>query len=503
MTILDALRDPRLLGALPAFGDLSSWRVWLVVLAAIYGLPLAPADVDVFRELTGRSMYAPPAGGYREVVLSTGRQAGKSRIAGLIGAWEAAQSGGRGEYAVILGQDRTASTRALAGYAFEPFLDDASLFSQAVIGRTQETVSLSTGCTLAVYPCRPASVRGIRARVVLLDELDFMSSPDGRDVAREVVTAARPCVATTGGRIIALSSPGRSGSFFHSMVTRHWGDDSSPVLVVRAPAPTLNPRLSADYLDRMRAEDPDAYRSEVLGEWVDGTSRLFDEQALAASVVAGRRELPPEACTGKLAAFVDPAAGARGGDRFALAIGYRDGAAVRVAALRAWSPPFSPAAVVAEVADLCRSYGLRAVTGDRFAGNVLAEQFRAAGLAYEAASLTASDLYLDAVPVFQSGAVELPDPSCSETAADLMAELRSVVRKPGGAGRDRAEVARGSGRRGHGDLANAVCGLIAALPAKKERPRVAPPVSVGLRRNPWSLMAGQASGPVTFEETAA
>jgi hypothetical protein len=39
VTILDALRDRRLFGALSAFRDLASWNAWRAFLAAVYGLP--------------------------------------------------------------------------------------------------------------------------------------------------------------------------------------------------------------------------------------------------------------------------------------------------------------------------------------------------------------------------------------------------------------------------------------------------------------------------------
>jgi hypothetical protein len=296
-------------------------------------------------------------------------------------------------------------------------------------------------------------------------------------------------VATTGGRIVVLSSPGRVGSAFHSLVTRYHGVEHAPVLVIRAAAHELNLSLGAEYLARM-AEDPIAYESEVNGNWAEGTSQLFDESALSACVVAGLREIPPEACPSRVAAFCDPAAGAKRGDRFAVAFGFRDKDRITIAALRAWDPPFSPAAVVAEVADLCRSYRVKKITSDRFAGNVLAEQFRAHGIECEHAASSASDLYLDALATVQSGSVEFPDPTLSEHAADLIADLRSIVRKNGGA-KDRCEAPRGAGRAGHADLGNAVVGLMSLLPRAKPKPRMVAPVSVGPKRNQWAVYSDQ------------
>ena len=54
MTILEALSDPNLFGALPSFHDLKTWSAWQAFLAAVYGLPMAEAELEVFRAHTGR-----------------------------------------------------------------------------------------------------------------------------------------------------------------------------------------------------------------------------------------------------------------------------------------------------------------------------------------------------------------------------------------------------------------------------------------------------------------
>src|SRR5688572_26279035 len=95
LTIIDALLDRALFGGLPAFRDLTTWRAWLVFLAAVYGLALSnlrpvglPEDeaLRIFQHHTGRSIYHPPSGGYPENICVVGRQSGKTRIAGAIAA---------------------------------------------------------------------------------------------------------------------------------------------------------------------------------------------------------------------------------------------------------------------------------------------------------------------------------------------------------------------------------------------------------------------------------
>lgn len=316
MKILDALHDPEALGSLPAFSDLSTWRPWLAFLKAVYGLPMDVHDLNTFQEHTGRT--APREGGYAEAVAITGRQSGKSAIAALACAFEAATGSVRGTYALLVAQDERGVKRTLFSYAREPFRSVES-FAREVVKETADTLELASGVTLACYPCRPAAVRGVRASIVAVDELAFFVSTEGRPTDREMLRALRPALATTGGKLLILSSPyGQSGALW-DLHRQHYGRVASPVLVWQASAPEMNPTLPADYVARMADDDPEAYRSEVLGEFRAGVASLFDPEALEAVVVPGRRELSPEPGL-RYRAFVDPSGGR--GDAFTLAIGH-------------------------------------------------------------------------------------------------------------------------------------------------------------------------------------
>ncbi len=81
-----------------------------------------------------------------------------------------------------------------------------------------------------------------------------------------MLRALRPTLATTGGKLIVISSPyGQAGALWE-LHRRNFGRDDAPVLVWQATAPQMNPTLSADYLERMQQDDPEGYRAEVLGE---------------------------------------------------------------------------------------------------------------------------------------------------------------------------------------------------------------------------------------------
>jgi hypothetical protein len=100
-----------------------------------------------------------------------------------------------------------------------------------------------------------------------------------------------------------------------------------------------------------------------------------------------------------------------------------------------------------------KSYGLHAVTGDRFSGNFVVDAFRASGVEYRTSERTTSDAYLAMLPIVNAGAVELLDVPA------LLTELRGLERRRGTSGKDRVDHRPGA----HDDTAAACAGLVAAL----------------------------------------
>ena len=473
MTIIEALSDHNLFGGLPAFKDLTTWRAWLVFLRAAYGLRLSADDRVLFQRHTGRSDYRPPPGGWQEVACIVGRQSGKTRIAATVAGFEAAtvaqESDGTELFGLLIAQDQRASVRTLFRYARAPF-ERVPMLQQVLAANTAETLRLSNGCTIAAYPARPAAVRGLRARVAVLDELAFYRSSDNLPIDAEMLRAVRPCLATTGGKLFILSSPYAQTGALYDLHRRHFGRDDSPVLVWQASAPEMNPTLSPDYLQRMAQDDPEAYRSEVLGEFRAGVSTFLDADAIAASVDAGVRERPWVSGLSYVS-FDDPASGS-GADAWTKAIAHREGDRVVLDVLRSWVPPFNPSGAIAESASLSKAYKLRVTTGDRYAPGFVLEGFRVHGLTYTPSVRDRSALYLELLPLVNAGRIRLLDLS------DLLRELRGLERRRGTAGRDRVDHAPGQ----HDDRSNAAAGAL-VLAAGRDDARAAE-----IRR--WALGVG-------------
>jgi hypothetical protein len=465
LTIVDALTSPQLFGGLPAFRSLTTWRTWLVALKALYGLPLDDGEARTFCRCTGRSRYQPRPGGFPEAVFIVGRQAGKSRIVGLLSAFEAMRAprepDGHETYALSIAQDQRSSMRSLFRYSTSPF-DKLPVLRSLVSGQRADAWTLTTGVVLAAMPCRPESVRGLRARFIACDELAYFRSSENLPVDTEMLRACRPCLATTGGKLVTLSSPAGATGALWDLHRQHFGRDDSDVLVWVASAPDMNPTLPRDYVDRMRQNDPDAYRSEVLAEFRQGVSSLFDPSALDAVVLPGVRERLPDPRR-RYAAFVDVSGGRH--DRFAVAVAScePDGIAM-LDALWTWHPPFDPGVVIRDASERLRAYRIDTVTGDRFAAGFVPEAFAAHGVRYEASTRDRSRIYVDTLPMVNAARVRLLD------RPDLLREMRGLERRVSRNGREAVDHVRGS----HDDAANATCGALLAAHGFLTDPRQQP-----------------------------
>jgi hypothetical protein len=440
LTLAAALADRHLLGGLPQFRDLASWQNWIVFSKALDGFPLSPEEQITFCRFTGRAHYAPPPGGWWTGVLVTARQTGKTEFSAKDGAIEALKAEAN-EYVLLFAQDQRASLRTLFKAACEPF-DRIPLFADRVRARRAESLELDNGAVIAAYPCRPQAPRGLRARRITLDEFAFYRNSENLPVDREMLTAVRPCLATTNGKLLIVSSPYAQTGVLYELHRRAYGTDDPTTLVWQAGAIDMNPTLPADYLRRMEADDPDAYRSEVLGEFRGGVSTFFDPAALQACVEAGVRERPPERGR-RYVCGVDPSGGR--GDKFAVAIAHRDGARAVLDVVRTWAPPFNPSGVIAEAGALIKAYGTPLVFGDRYGAEFNAEQFRAQEIVYRMTLMDRSGYYLALLPLVNSERVVLLD------RPDLLREARGLERRRGSAGRDRVDHPPGQ----HDDAINA------------------------------------------------
>jgi hypothetical protein len=225
---------------------------------ATAGLTPDPWQADFLRASCG-------APGVRSLLLCC-RQAGKSTAAAALALWTALLEP---RSLVLL----LSPTLRQSGELFR----DKALRLYAALGQpvgprreTQLELELQNGSRLVSLPESEAGIRGFSGvRLLVIDE----AARVGDDLYR----AVRPMLATSGGGLVALSTPfGRRGWFFDA-----WHGGAGRWSRVRAAADAC-PRITPEFLAEERAElGPLWFRQEYECEFNELTGSLFDAEAVA------------------------------------------------------------------------------------------------------------------------------------------------------------------------------------------------------------------------------
>ncbi|MCO6415136.1 hypothetical protein JYK14_02955 [Siccirubricoccus sp. KC 17139] len=452
MNILEALDDKEIFAS---FFRETSWQPWRAFLKAWAGLgeTMSDEELEVFRKHTGRT--TPPTVPFIESTLIVGRRAGKSRILATIAVYLAAfrdyephlAPGERATVAIIATDRRQARVifRYVAG-----LLKAVPLLADLVEAETSDTVELSNRVTIEIATASWRVTRGYTFAAVLADEAAFWRDENSANPADEILRAIRPGLASIRGAcLLKASSPyGRKGILYNDYRRFH-GKDDARVLVWQAATRDMNPSIPLEVVEEALEEDPAAAAAEWLGQFRDDLSDFVGREVVEACVVDGRHELPPVAGTDYVA-FCDPSGGSS--DSMTLAIAHQEGDVAVLDLVREVRAPFSPDAVVQDFAAVLGNYGLRRVTGDRYAGHWPAERFAAHGVSYESSELVKSEIYLNLLPTLMSRRIELLE------WPRLVQQLATLERRTARGGRDRVDHPMG----GHDDVANAAAGALLA-----------------------------------------
>src|SRR5262249_41549960 len=139
------------------------------------------------------------------------------------------------------------------------------------------------------------------------------------------------------------------------------------------------------------------YGQEVNGspKWRDAESAFLSLDLIKSGVEDGVIVRQPEARP--YFGFVDAAGGA-GSDSFTAAITHRHSTNIILDAVYEKQPPFSPQSTTEEIAAFFKQYRISRITGDRYAGDWPASEFRRHGISYESSKLSRSEIYVETIP---------------------------------------------------------------------------------------------------------
>lgn len=448
-------------------GDKDYSPAQLAVLKVIYGLPMTSEECAAF--LAMHEGKPPRKDGYDEASLGFGRGSGKGeKIGAPIIVYEATKfnpahlARGENAYGIVVAQNER-QAHIVRGFAEAKLkiLEEKGwpIFEQTVAQSkpvTAEVIRLANGVHIACFPCKRASVRGLRAIVIVLDEIGhWQLEQDAYNADKKVLAGARPTrmwFRSLGYRVplLKISTPfDEVGEFFDDYRNR---DHTLQLVLHEVPTKFLNPVTSDEELAKEQLRDAEEYDREYLAKWgAGGDHKPFPRDVVIACTDKGRQATPPVPSR-EYVARID-AAFKR--DTFPLGIGHLEEGRVVVDLMRVWRPagpgrPLNDKDVVAEIAGLMRPYGLDRVTGDQFCDVPLKNEFASHGIGFLEKPVTETSKYLEyknLISVMRARLLSLPDME------EIRADLTGLVKKGKTIGAPRL-------RNRHDDISTVIRGIV-------------------------------------------
>lgn len=365
--IIEAIKNPKLFGLLPRFRKLDTWAAWLVVLKAIFGLPMTADDLAVFNRHTGRT--SPPPSGSKETYLIIGRRGGKSFISALITCFIACFIDFKpfitvGETLVVMCLAKDKDQARIVFRYVKAILNHIPALRTMIIEQRGDEIELTTGVTIMVKASDFAGVRGPTIACVVADEIAFWPS-QGANSDDEVLSAIRPAMATIpDAKLLCISTGYAQTGALYDAHKAHYGKDDDETLVWQADTASMNPTISQAFIDKEIEKDPEAGRAEWLGLFRENVSAAFPLEVIEGCIMKGRLELPPGCAT----VFWICGPLRRSTRCLYPGIAHQDNNRIVLDAIRAIRPPFDPAEATKTLGELLKLYRIPQIYGDSYAG---------------------------------------------------------------------------------------------------------------------------------------
>lgn len=450
VNIIQAIKDKDLF--LPLFGELTTWKNWLVCLKAIFALPLTEEEREIYFKFTKRTRV--PEKLFKEIFLIIGRRGGKSFISAIIGVflalfkdWSPYLKGGELGWIFVIASDRD-QARVVHNH-IKYILEEQ--FRDMIDHETKSQIFLTNNIVIEV---RAASWRGVRGYTIvaaICDELGFWRSDESANPGKEIIGALRPGMVTIKeSMMIGISTPYARKGVLWDAFHRKYGKNDSRTIVWKAPTLDMNPTVDVEVIKEDMEKDPSFAMAEWYAEFRKDVESPFDPEDIADVTRVGHKQSLPNAGI-QYRAFVDPSGGKV--DSFTLAIAHEEMGKVILDRLEEVKAPHDPKTVTQRFCRVLKEYNCYQVVGDKFSGNWCANEFRDNGVRYISTEISKSEIYIIFQTMMMSKIVELLDLD------RLSTQLQNLERRVHTGGRDTIDHPRGL----HDDVANAAAGVAVVI----------------------------------------
>jgi hypothetical protein len=226
-----------------------------VIFAGDCGMTPDPWQADLLRSSARRAL------------LLCSRQSGKSTVTALLALYVAAFEAG---LIVIVSPSQRQSAEMLR--TVKRFLvnwdDGPALLAESVL-----KLEFANGARILALPGTEKTIRGIAgAALIVIDEASRVED--------ELLAAVRPMLATTNGRLIALTTPaGKRGWFFEAW---HGDSDWQRIRVAASDCPRISKEFLAEELKELGAM---RFSEEYELQFVDSDEQAFPTAIIDAAFV--------------------------------------------------------------------------------------------------------------------------------------------------------------------------------------------------------------------------
>jgi hypothetical protein len=330
-------------------------------------------------------------------------------------------------------------------------LQTVELFKPFLQNITADTISLTNNIDFEIRTNDFRSIRGVTSPLCIVDEIAFFYIENSANPDTEILNAIRPSLASLHGQMFVVSSPFAKNGELYRTYKKDFGPEGDPYIVfVKGSTRYFNPTIDQRIIDRATERDPCAARCEWFGEFRDDVEAFIDRELIESLVVPDRIRLPYDRSI-SYQSFVDPSGG--GADGFVLAIAHMErGEKIVIDVLDEIQGGY-PEIAVARHAETILSYGMVETVGDKYGGFVYENLFRKYGVTYKFSEHSKTELYSGALPLMNSGRVELLDH------AKMIDQFCGLERRvPRGSNRESIDHKQIAGC--HDDCANAIAGSI-------------------------------------------
>jgi len=446
INIIEFATDPDYLGL-----SFKKRPVQLIILKALYGLPLNEKEIKIFEILTkGKGKYI-PGREKLELIACLGARSGKSFLVSICALYEATRdkwkkevSKGENPYVVIIAT-RELQAKMIIGKNCKRMLENSPVLKRFIKKSTELELTLKNGVKIISSPCTSTALRGLPICVLIMDEIAFFRL-EGVRQDETIFNSLRPRQSQFEfNKLFLISTAGaKQGLFFQYFDEGFRQEDR---LTIQANTRFVNPEIPQKFLNKEKARNINNWKREFQAEFSEKLEAFFGFELIQKPfTLAGDLSYKSEY---KYSLGLDQS-GLSGKDRFALAISHKEGDLVIVDIVRSWETKDLDI-ILNDIEILAKAYHLNEASIDKYSKGYVENSFKKIGLEIKIRP-SLSDVFVNLKAKMIQDKLQLPD------RPDLKAGLKNTIAVYGKS--NQLTIIHERGPEGHADEIDSVAGSI-------------------------------------------